>query len=493
MPRWSFYSLLFLAALTPGCVGGVGLLDGAACEADADCEPGLGCVDGACARPCAADSDCLPGESCNTWRQGGGICQAVAAQSPGPGAPDPDKPGGDPIGGSPPAQGLPCEVDEVLAAHCRHCHDTMPTFGAPMPLVTLDDLKAHGVRSMERALDPRRPMPPPPNPPMSTQDKDTLTSWVQAGMPAGQTCDTPPPVRDPSTLVPEAGQEDCEFPLDLRAYGATDPSKGFEVPPETDLYVCFTFRVPWQERVHGLSFRPIVDDARVLHHWLLYSGGEQNNVGRVRGCNGQHSGAALVAGWAPGGNDAVLPPDVGMEMPPGGGLFTLEIHYHNEAGYADAVDRSGVRICATSDLRPNTAAVHWLGTELIFGFAPGLQDAKGTCTPQTNVPLNVISSSPHMHRRGAHMRSIVHRASGGQETLIDKPFDFDNQLIYDTPMIIRPGDTIETTCTFDNPGGFFRFGERTEDEMCYNFVTVWPVGGMESGGSLVGALHSCLR
>lgn len=494
------FSLAFVLA---GCTLPTGELDvldkappdltGPNCEVPADCPLGLACLSQTCVQRCDVDADCDHDYACFAYHDGGGVCFPGSGRetdpvvdAPAPGAGAEDEPG-------PSSQGLPCAVDTAIATHCRHCHNTQPTFGAPMPLVSLTDLRTHGERALARSVDTQRPMPPPPNPRMPDTDVDALANWVTGGMSAGAACDVPPPVRDPSDFVPDDVQEQCDYALDITAHASGDPSRGYQVPQVTDQYVCFTFRVPWQTKVHGLSFRPLVDDARVLHHWLLYSGGEERFVGEVKGCNGQHSGSALVAGWAPGGSDAVLPDDVGMELPDGGGLLTLEIHYHNEAGYRDAVDRSGVRVCATSDLRPNTAAVHWLGTEGILGFSAGQQDFAGRCTPTASQPFQILSSSPHMHRRGAHMQSVVKRRDGGRDMLIDEPFDFENQIIYQTPMTIYPGDVIETTCTFDNDGGFYRFGQRTEDEMCYNFVTAWPVGVMESGGSLVGATHSCLR
>ena len=35
---------------------------------------------------------------------------------------------------------LPCDVDTLLAQHCRECHSASPKFGAPMALVTYGDL-----------------------------------------------------------------------------------------------------------------------------------------------------------------------------------------------------------------------------------------------------------------------------------------------------------------------------------------------------------------
>ena len=57
-------------------------------------------------------------------------------------------------------------------------------------------------------------------------------------------------------------------------------------------------------------------------------------------------------------------------------------------------------------------------------------------------------------------------------------WDFNDQAFYprDPTMILNPGDAIRTTCTYDNPGdATVRFGERTEDEMCFNFVMLYPI------------------
>src|SRR6185503_11367513 len=49
--------------------------------------------------------------------------------------------GGGGAGGGGPS-GLPCDVGQILAANCQKCHAAKPVFGAPMPLVTYDDLHA---------------------------------------------------------------------------------------------------------------------------------------------------------------------------------------------------------------------------------------------------------------------------------------------------------------------------------------------------------------
>ena len=80
-----------------------------------------------------------------------------------------------------------------------------------------------------------------------------------------------------------------------------------------------------------------------------------------------------------------------------------------------------------------------------------------------------------MHLQGRHMTTVINRAGGGTEMLIDEPFDFQTQISYSTPQVVHKGDTLTTTCTYATPTPF---GEKTTDEMCYNFVLAYPAGGL---------------
>ena len=514
MENRSHHRTLLLRALLPlavalgGCATAYELeeepVEGEICaEAATDCVPVVPATD-------------LPGSPA-----GGPATDDAPPPSTGSGpstdAPPTAEPGG--AGSSPaappaareePQGGIPCEIERIITENCGTCHGAQPRFGAPQSLTTLEALSTWSSYIVDRVTNVQRPMPPPPTPALSGSDLNTLVDWLRGGTPAGAGCDTPstpPPEED---VVPEmpAPEADCDHVLDLTAHGPAGPedANGYQVPRQNDIYTCFAFTAPWLSTVHALSFHPVVDDDRVLHHWLLYSAdsastsihGRPRQNGEVYGCDGTNPGLALVAGWAPGGIPAVMPPEVGLEMPPPGGMFILEIHYHNDAG-VDARDKSGVRLCATENLRPNTAAMHWLGEErgpahiLPFSVPPGDSEITGHCNPNIQTPVHVLTTSPHMHRRGTRMRTVIHRAGGGDETLLDTPFDYQNQIIYQSPNILNPGDRLSTTCYFRNPGGTAHFGTSTDDEMCFNFVTAWPIGQLETGGSLVGAKHACLR
>jgi hypothetical protein len=225
---------------------------------------------------------------------------------------------------------------------------------------------------------------------------------------------------------------------------------------------------------------------------LLYAEAGSGTPGTRRGCSGSHENATLIAGWAPGGDDWIMPAGVGMQLPADTTYF-VEIHYANPRNL-NTTDRSGVRVCGTNTLREQTAGTHWLGTENILLLGSGAHETTGTCTPNLTEPAHILRSWPHMHRHGAGMFSEIRRAGGARELLLDVPFSFDNQISYETEFTIFPGDRITTTCRYNTDTPFVTFGADTEQEMCYNFVIAWPVGAFNTGGGIRGGSDNfCLR
>ena len=108
-------------------------------------------------------------------------------------------------------------------------------------------------------------------------------------------------------------------------------------------------------------------------------------------------------------------------------------------------------------------------------------------------PIHIFAFLPHMHKLGRNLRSVVNRANGTQETVFDEPFDFMQQIHYAASVDLMPGDTITSTCTFNNdtplPVGF---GPSSEQEMCYQFVLSSPAGALKNGVfGLNGASTNC--
>jgi hypothetical protein len=283
----------------------------------------------------------------------------------------------------------------------------------------------------------------------------------------------------------------------LLAHGAQvkgDTSK-FSVRPG-EFYHNFSFQAPYDKAMKGLSFKPIIDNAKIIHHWLLFQviNGTRVDMGGSDGI-GTHPDSQLVTGWAPGGDPPDMPPGVGMQIPAPGGYYEIEIHYFNNTGDV-GMDASGVDICVTSQPTKETATLTWLGTEQIFNPANAQATASGTCTPQNpkKGDIHIIATVPHMHVSGTHMKTVINHAGGDPEVLLDKPFVFLDQRTYVTPTLVHPGDTLTTTCTYQNTtSSTVLFGPSTTQEMCYNFVLAYPADALSHPGlSLEGSQNTCL-
>lgn len=289
---------------------------------------------------------------------------------------------------------------------------------------------------------------------------------------------------------------DCEQTVKFVAHG--QPVKGdtteYKVAGGTEYYESFYFKAPWgADDVQGLLFKSIIGNPKIVHHWIMYGVDSATPAdGSMTGGPGQGLGSSLqgeafIAGWAPGSQNMRMPETVGLRMPHGANAtFRIEVHYNNTGG--DATDSSGVEFCVTKNKRPNVAATHWLGSLSINIPAMGKQDVTNTCTPQVNNgPVHVLSISPHMHQTGVYAKAIVHRANGTDEAVVDQPFAFADQKaveMSDKPgqeLLINKGDTITTTCSFqNNTQRTITFGEDTANEMCFFFTLAWPAGELVS-------------
>jgi hypothetical protein len=257
---------------------------------------------------------------------------------------------------------------------------------------------------------------------------------------------------------------------EFRVHAQGNKMAAWSVPTTPDLYTSFFFSAPWTGTQYVRSFRYLMGNESVIHHYLFFREATASADGSITGPK-VHADGQLLQGWAPGGDDVYYSANMGQAMPPV--TYLLESHHNNKTG-GPAPDNTGMEVCVTTTKPELLASISWLGTDLISGT-----QASGTCDPPDTHPIHLVGGSPHMHTKGIQQTVVINRAGGMKEILHDKPFDFNNQIGYRLSAVINAGDTITTTCKYNAPT---QFGEKTSDEMCYFFTLHYPADSLNTPG-----------
>ena len=379
-----------------------------------------------------------------------------------------------------------CAVQAISDKHCTACHDGKGTGGSPMGLVKhADYLVAAKSDSTKKVFDlvgsrvhsTKNPMPPKGG--LSDDELKTIDAWVAAGAPDGS-CDSDAGTANAPSAdgrVDGWNPDECDEIYEIRAHGAGGVKDPYVVPKGQEIHPQITIDAPWgNEKIQAIAFKPITDNSKVLHHWILNGGG------------------AFLVGWAPGDDGRPpFPKDVGMDMPTGAGSMTLDMHYFNLMGTSDQPDNSGVQVCALKQahFRKNLAAVALTFASIGSGgvLAPAGKtnyDNTSTCTIQATSPVHLLTAAPHAHKYAVHMKFTVTKKDGTVIVMHDKPFAFGEQGTYPLAggeQLLETGDVVTTTCTYTNTTNKdITFGESTTNEMCFNFALYYPKGGYSCGG-----------
>ncbi len=254
-----------------------------------------------------------------------------------------------------------------------------------------------------------------------------------------------------------------------------------------EAYLCFGFdAAPLQGQGKALSSVTLeapTEGVVLLHHVALYAVPGDYEDGPVP-CETMPPDATELDVWAPGGEPLVLPDDVGLLLPEGTRRLVVQAHaLRMEEGDAGS---AVLRACSWGLAPPNLAA--WLPLRAPTPAIRPHQVETSTATCLFEDPLHVFSTWPHMHRIGTEFHGSVVRADGTRETLIDvAPWVFEDQRAFGVDLDLAAGDTVETTCVWENPTDEYVLpGPRTTDEMCGQSLIVWPAQAARcapSGGS----------
>jgi mono/diheme cytochrome c family protein len=372
---------------------------------------------------------------------------------------------------------LPCAVADVLTRRCQTCHGATTQYGAPMPLVTRADLVAAspgdpGRRVFEevavRIHDDARPMPKAPNERLDAADTKLLDDWIAAGAPASATSDA----CAPSSGAPDAGVHlSCAPDVQVR------PAAPYALSADTaDILICYGWESPHPSKRHIIGLSPAIVATRQLHHVTLLESDEA-----VSPVPGPCSPAAMTTwrslyGWAPGASGLELPPQAGLPEGPGTHLV-VQMHFVNPSHEA-VQDTSGFDLCTTDHLRPNDADVMAFGTTEITIPARGSRAVDCSIpVPADGATTHLFAAFPHMHKLGKSIVTTVR--AGGTGAPVDlgsvPNWDYANQTWLPVDYTLRPGDVVQSKCSWNNPSDHgVGYGPTSDDEMCFSYVMYFP-------------------
>lgn len=294
------------------------------------------------------------------------------------------------------------------------------------------------------------------------------TGGAAAGGAGADANTTNMPVTD-MLVRPEASE--CEY-LELRAKNDAAGAP-YKVPPG-DVVQCFLIDAGFDAPTQALEFKAMIEHPELVNHMVLRSWGRSDVRGPLISCSEDNETYAMVAVWAPGMDDWYYPKDMGIDL--GRGLFTLEVRYVN-SGSTPVDDNSGMRVCTTKKLRPRAASMSWLGNQ-VFVVPGSVKDypIAGRCTPQNQrEPIHILRVAPYMNALGKRAKMQIDRIDGSMELLLDEPHSGGQNKSYDVPATVRVGDTVLSTCYYDNPSpSTVSVGVRNGSELCHFFVLSYP-------------------
>ncbi len=392
------------------------------------------------------------------------------------------------------------DVLPILQTHCQQCHRRGEV--GPFALMTYKQAVAWGHDIKEytasRKMPPWKPVEGVAfhnERKLSNQELKTLAAWVDDDMPAGNAADAPKP--RVFTDGWQLGKPDLVLtvPEDM-VVGASGP----------DLFRCFVLPTGLKEDrfVTAIEVRP--GNKRIVHHTLNFFDTtgqarklEKKEKDRVKKPDEKDRGPGYSArmgigfiplrgrgtfgglgGWAPGQMARQLPKGYGYPLPAGADVV-IQTHYHRNGRVEK--DRLSIGLYFAKDnkgIKPFKAAVI-PGRFLVIPAGDDNFVVKGAIECLEAGELQSIM--PHMHMLGKKIKVTMTPPGGKAQTLIDiRDWDYNWQETYflEQPIKFKEGTKFNVVAVYDNseknpnnpfqPPQWVRFGEQTDNEMCFVFL-----------------------
>jgi len=382
------------------------------------------------------------------------------------------------------------DVLPILQSHCQTCHRTGGI--GPIPFETYDRVERKAGAIADAVTSGK--MPPwfadrnvgkfADDPSLTDQEISTLASWADAGAPAGDPHDAPPPrvwaggwnIPQPDDVV------QMPVPVAIPAQGEIEYT--YEIVP-TNLKTG-----KWVQMSQVLPSSP-----QYVHHAVVYIRPPDSKWLRGAPVNVPFTASTLTndsdkhdAHWtdsdvllvyAPGSSPDTWPATMAKFIPAGSDLV-FQIHYTTNG--RPGSDQTSIGLIFSKS-PPAQRVLTLQLTNDSFEIPPGADDYRVEVHGSLPNDATLLSFFPHMHLRGKRFEyNIVHK-DGSLEPLLRVNYNFHFQLSYRLaePRPLKAGTVLQAVAWYDNsannehnpdPRKTVHWGDQTTDEMMVGFFDV---------------------
>jgi len=367
-----------------------------------------------------------------------------------------------------------------------------------MPLVTYEQTKAVA-RQIKHAVGMRMMPPWFADPAIGHFANDislrpeqiaAITAWVDAGAPAGDPHDAPPPpdwtrgwnIPNPDLVVqmPE--------PVTIPAHG--DIEYTYEIVPthfSEDHWVRMSeLRPSSPEHVHHAVVYIRPPESNWLRHapaGAPFTASMLSDPQDRRDAHGTTSDLLLV--YAPGSSPDQWPEDMAKLVPAGSDLV-FQMHYTTNGKAAS--DQTGIGLVFAKRTPKGRVVTLQLNDHALI-IPPGADDFRVEVQGSLPNDATLLSFFPHMHLRGKRFEYDIVHPDGTIEPLLRVNYHFHWQLSYRLaqPRELKAGTVLRAVAWYDNsrnnphnpdPDATVTWGDQTYNEMMVGFFDVAIPAGM---------------
>ncbi len=370
------------------------------------------------------------------------------------------------------------QIARLVQDNCQECHREGQI--APFAMDNYEDVAGWGDMMAEVIREQR--MPPwhagkkstasfQNDTSLSDEEKQLVYQWVEDGCPEGNPSDLPAPKEFSNEWFTKGGFDEviriAEQAVPVKAQGI-EPYRYYEVAGQ-----------PEDRWVKVAECLP--GNREVVHHIIVYArppGGKPIPPGAIGIDTKLFS---WVAGYAPGTRPLELPEGWARLIPADYSLV-FEMHY-TPVGTA-ATDLSGLGLVLTDAEDVKRVSLTDLAINAKFEIPPHDPNYRVEADKPFKRDTTVLALFPHMHVRGKSFRYELTYPDGRQEILLDVPsydFNWQNNYVFEKPMVIPKGSKLHCTAYFDNsdgnlanpdPGQKVTWGSQSWEEMMIGFFEV---------------------